>query len=194
MSRCAVIRPAARRISPSLNLSRTSAMEPEASKLAPNGSILLARSACSFARRWAISSFSSSIFSPSSLNGIHGLNRWKLSRTILYHWAYSFTCSCTVFDTKAVQGSEIRMCRCDGAAREAAEPLYRPKTHAIERRRSSVRQYSFAKKKPVVRLFVPLSAPGVRARPQLKMGVDLLETTSKLGGPLVKQFYVFLST
>jgi len=43
-----------------------------------------------------------------------------------------------------------------------------------------------------VRLFVPLSALGVRARPQLKMGVDLPETTSKLGGPLVKQFSVFL--
>jgi hypothetical protein len=50
----------------------------------------------------------------------------------------------------------------------------------------------FAKKTAEVKLFVPLLLPEVRAHPQRTMGVDLPETTSKVGGPLVKQFSVFL--
>src|SRR6266511_5262639 len=61
MSRCAVMRPAARSVSPSLNCSRTSAIDPLTSKPEPNGSTPLARRASSFLRRSAISSFSSSI-------------------------------------------------------------------------------------------------------------------------------------
>src|ERR1700719_2439594 len=61
MSRCAVMRPAVRRVSPSLNFSRTCAIDPVTSKPPPYGSTPLARSASSFLRRSAINSFSSSI-------------------------------------------------------------------------------------------------------------------------------------
>src|SRR5579884_781101 len=61
MSRCAVIRPAARSVSPSLNFSRTSAMDPLTSNPEPNGSTPFARRASIFLRRRAINSFSFSI-------------------------------------------------------------------------------------------------------------------------------------
>src|SRR5258707_725629 len=61
MSRWAVMRPAARSVSPSLNFSRTSAIAPEVSKARPNGSTPRARSAFNFSRRCAISSFSGSM-------------------------------------------------------------------------------------------------------------------------------------
>src|SRR6266550_2627150 len=62
MSRCAAMRPAARTVAPSLNFSHTSPTDPLGSKPAPNGSTPFVRSASSFLRRSAMSSFSSSIF------------------------------------------------------------------------------------------------------------------------------------
>src|ERR1700719_3879726 len=61
MSRWAVMRPPARKVSPSSNFSRTSPIEPDVAKALPNGSTPFLRSASSFSRRSAINSFSGSM-------------------------------------------------------------------------------------------------------------------------------------
>src|SRR5438874_12585599 len=73
-----------------------------------------------------------------------------------------------------------------------AQPPARQSAPAAARGRRRQRQYWFAKKRSTMRYSVGRAASNSPRRLPIPMPVDLPETTSKMGGPLVRQFSVFL--
>src|SRR5438067_3527571 len=147
MSRCAVMRPAMRKLAPSANFSRASAISPKVLNAAQKGATPSFSKAANFSRRNASNSLS--------------------------------VCSMPASDSKQNQPDE--------QIEWVARAFYRRAW--LSARQTFAGPNSVGKGRRTVRYsgpseFFPLNSKN--------MQVELPETTSKIGGPLVRQFSVFL--